>query len=255
MSKYTTQLRFICEELSRMGHSVGYKDVDAVIQEARPKIFSFDYPIFDEAYKPVLETKILRHYYTREIAAETVGLWQFWLQNKMNEIMPYYNQLYQSELLTFNPLYDTDLTTTNQGQKGATTAQSGNTSDQNTTTRTGSGTTTGTQSATNYDLYSDTPQGGLSGVEDEKYLTNARKTTGSGTSSETRQDTDQTTSTGTGTSTNNSTTNTTEQYTLRVLGKTGGASYAKMLKEFRETFLNIDLELIIDLSPLFFNLW
>lgn len=111
MSKYTTELRYICEQYAGLDESEGYMSVKQIVETARPKIFDFDYPIFDESYKSVLETKIIRHFYTREIGCESVGLWKMWLDNKMNEIMPYYNQLYNSELIKFNPLYDTDLTT------------------------------------------------------------------------------------------------------------------------------------------------
>ncbi|MBO7691056.1 MAG: hypothetical protein J6T10_00300 [Methanobrevibacter sp.] len=111
MSKYTTEVRFICEQLSGMGESKGYFDVDKIIEKARPKIFDFNYPIFDNDYKPVLESKILMHYYTREISEETYSLWKLRLRAKLNEIMPYYNQLYNSELIKFNPLWDTDLLT------------------------------------------------------------------------------------------------------------------------------------------------
>lgn len=78
-----------------------------MIKIAYPSIFSNYIPFFDESYKAVLYTKILRHYYTREIGLETVGLWKLKLNTKMCEIMPYYNQLYQSELLKFDPLKNT----------------------------------------------------------------------------------------------------------------------------------------------------
>ena len=112
MSKYTTELRYICEMYAG-GVSKGYDDVNTVIQAAIPKVFSFDFPIFDEAYRNVLCTKILKHYYTREIAAETVGLWKLWLDAKLNEIMPYYNQLYKTQLSLekLDPLTDVNLTT------------------------------------------------------------------------------------------------------------------------------------------------
>ena len=58
-----------------------------------------------------LEIKILMHFYTREIGEETFGLWQLRLCDRLNVIMPYYNQLYKSELIKFNPMYDVDLTT------------------------------------------------------------------------------------------------------------------------------------------------
>ena len=60
-----------------------------------------DYPIFDEEYRPHLNDMILKHYYMAEIGFETAGLFKQYLNNKMNEIMPYYNTLYtlQRDLL------------------------------------------------------------------------------------------------------------------------------------------------------------
>ena len=72
---------------------------------------NFIAPIFDENYRVPLEIKIIRHFYTREIGEETFGLWQLRLCDRLNVIMPYYNQLYKSELIKFNPMYDVDLTT------------------------------------------------------------------------------------------------------------------------------------------------
>ena len=115
MSKYTTEVRFICEEASGLLESKGYNDIENIITKAIPKIFNFNFPIFDENYRCVLETKILKHFYTREICEETVGLWKLRLNTRLNEIMPYYNKLYESELLEFNPLYTTDLTKVNDG--------------------------------------------------------------------------------------------------------------------------------------------
>lgn len=111
MSKYTTELRFLCESEAGLTESKGFNSIESILEESAPKIFNFSFPIFDENYRLPLEIKILRYYYTREICEETVGLWKLRLQNRLNLIMPYYNQLYESELIKFNPLYDTDLTT------------------------------------------------------------------------------------------------------------------------------------------------
>lgn len=114
MSNYTTQVRFICESYANCGESEGMMSVDEVIRRSRDKVFSFDYPIFDEAYRAELESKILSHYYTEEIGSETVGLWKHQLKNKMREIMPYYNQLYMSEKIKFDPLINSELNDTRQ---------------------------------------------------------------------------------------------------------------------------------------------
>ncbi|MFQ9808244.1 MAG: hypothetical protein ACLRYB_00095 [Segatella copri] len=49
--------------------------------------------------------------------------------------------------------------------------------------------------------------------------------------------------------------NSIDDYIEHVTGKTSGVSYSKLLNEFRETFLNIDMLIINDLSDLFMNLW
>lgn len=130
MAKYTTSVRSICEVNSGLDESKGQANVNDIIANSRDKIFDFTYPIYDENYRPVLESKILKHYYTREICAETVGRWKLFLDARMNEIMPYYNKLYESELLRFNPLYDVDYTRTSNrvgNQTGAESGTSGNT--------------------------------------------------------------------------------------------------------------------------------
>lgn len=200
MSKYTTQVRFICETAAGLSESEGQTSVKQIIAAAIPSVFDFDFPIFDESYRNVLETKILKHYYTREIGLETVGLWKLKLDTKLNEIMPFYNQLYKSELIEFNPMYDVDLTrdhnlkrneTTKQdATETGTTEKTGNVNDnthtetsdnQNSESTTDIQNTTGSTSReqqgaskTHYDKYSDTPQGSLQNVQNDTYLTNAR---------------------------------------------------------------------------------
>lgn len=112
MANYTTEVRSICEVYAGNKQQQGYNAIDNIVEKAAPLVFE-KFPIFDEDYRLPLEKKILRHFYTREICMETVGLWKLHFNNKMNEIMPYYNKLYESELLKFNPFWDTDLTREN----------------------------------------------------------------------------------------------------------------------------------------------
>lgn len=260
MSKYTTELRFICETEAGLSDSVGYDGVAKVIADARPKIFSFDYPIFDTDYKPTLETKILRHFYTREIALETYGLWKLKLEAKMNEIMPYYNQLYKSELIEFNPLWDTDLNTTGNRDEVVDTTGSGTTS--GTSQDSGTDTRTSADKNNTWDLFSDTPQGGIRGIqgaEDDPalgtnaFLTNARHiigdTTGStGSTTYGKKNVSSGTSSNTGKSIGDT------DYAEHVSGYRG-KSPSKSIKEFRENMLNIDMKIIKELEDLFFQLW
>lgn len=302
MSKYTTEVRFICETESGLSSSEGEASVNDIIAGSRAKIFNFPYPIFDEAYRPVLESKILKHFYTREIGLETVGLWKLKLDTKMNEIMPYYNLYYQSALLEFNPLYTKDITRKkdneitkedNLREENAGTSTSTKTTEADGTSQeysvnSGNGSSSyanasheaGTSGVdtVNRDLYSDTPQGALTGVENETYLTNARKITNGSDSEYEVNKTDNTSETNTTSSSGNSTVTTNndvdedittnsssatiqnkdgstiEDYLEHVYGYESGSA-SKLLKEYRETFLNIDMMVINDLEELFMQLW
>ena len=279
MSKYTTELRFICETSAGLTDSEGYTSTRDIIEKSRAKIFDFDYPIFDEKYRSVLETKIIKHYYTREIAAETVGLWKLWLDERMNNIMPYYNQLYKSELLEFNPLYDTDITTDSNRkinhEENSTDKNVRTDNLNNKNTRTDNLSTQNshedhdTDSGTNDNLtaYSDTPQNGLKGVTELNYLTNATKVNGSDNKKHdnngsyniknTGTQIDDATQTGTVSNDGSGTKkyDNTDEYLEHVKGKRGTDSYAKILQEYRKTFLNIDQMIINSLSDLFMGVW
>lgn len=228
MSKYTTEVRFICEAYAGLDESVGLSGVEDIIQKAIPKVFDFNFPIYDEDYRNVLCTKILKHYYTREICAETVGLWKLWLNDRLNMIMPYYNELYKSAMLDFNPLHDVEITTTHQRTNNGNVDITGNTKE--------------TNGNVSRRLYSDTPQGAIDNLENETYLTDATKVTDDGNRTVNRSD--------------NSVSSNTEEYIEKISGKSnGGTSYAKLIMDFRKSVINVDKMIIDELSDLFMGVW
>ena len=113
MAKYTTEVRSICEHYAGLRESTGFEDVDEIIEKSRNKIFQ-NYPIFSEEHRAELEHKILKHYYMREIGFETVGLFKLFLNERMAEIMPYYNKLYESETFEFDPFKNVDVWNTHE---------------------------------------------------------------------------------------------------------------------------------------------
>lgn len=322
MSKYTTEVRYICEYEAGYKNSVGVDEVENVLENSWNKIFTGDVIFFDESYKKLLCKKILRHYYLREIGSETVGVWKMWMNTRLAEIMPYYNRLYESELLKFNPLYNTDLSRThnrnekvdsesesNTDSRTKDTENTGTVNKDDSTTKTtnketgtitdaktgkikDNGTTSNNESSSgssaDKNRYSDTPQGSLSNIENNSYLTNATlddksysdTKNSSGTSGNTRDITENNTNTANRTNTSDtdykdentsnterelnsifnksdkaeSTVNTVEDYTEKVIGNSG-ENYSEMLLKFRETFLNIDLLVIDEFRDLFFGLW
>lgn len=206
------------------------------------------YPIFDESYRELLNGKIIEHYWFREIGLETPGLFKRFLNRKMNEIMPYYNQLYKSTLKEFDPYvnYQMETTgttdslhseqrTTNRDETATTDAESKTSTDTNGKSRT---------------LVSQTPQMQLSGRED--YASNITDTSSS------------TISNGDSTQTSTAKTNledvanmnaqNSDNYVTRVSGLSGITNSAALL-QFRETFINIDMLVIDELQELFMGIY
>lgn len=316
MSVYTTQVRNICETQCDLTEHKGYDNVDDILEQCWDKVVP-DYPIFDESYRKVLNKKILLHYYTREIGTETVGLWKLRLKTKMGEIMPYYNQMYKSELLEFNPLYDVDYSTEHKGKGGEkrtgseivngneSSKLSGSDTRNVTFNRTQNRATNNTRDDSGWDVFDDTNDGTTndSGITHTQFAdtpqgkvlsedlsNNDYMTTDTVTKNEndqTRHDEDKhqgshkNTVTDNGSEdvtvndtttdsilygktdtrtkldnvTSNGTVNTTDEYVDIVKGKRAGVTYSAMLKEFRETFLNIDMMVIKELEPLFMQIW
>lgn len=253
MSKYTTEVRFICENSAGLSESEGADNVDSILDKCWNKVFNFDFPIFDENYRQVLCRKILKHYYTREIAHETVGRWKLALNTKLNEIMPYYNQLYKSELLEFNPFYDVDLTRSREGS--GTSNRTSNNTETNSGTSKNISNNSGTSNTDTLNRFSDTPQNSMDtqGIADSVPLTTVTKVNEDNTTTNESTDTLTRNDSKTGNGTENI--NNTDKYIETVKGKQGAENYSSLLKKFRETFLNIDMMIIENCSDCFFTLW
>lgn len=200
MSKYTTEVRYICEQKAGLQESAGFNNINSVLGSSWDKIFTTNWEIFDESYRKILCEKILRSYYTREICAETVGLWQLWLDSTLCEIMPMYNQLYKTTIYEFNPLYNTDMTTTftktvtgndsktttgNNSKWNDVSNYNKNTKTDDYTVKDSSKTESTSKGNTNSkssnndtsaetNKFNDTPQGGVNGIESGNYLTDIR---------------------------------------------------------------------------------
>jgi hypothetical protein len=198
MAKYTTQIRSLVEN--------GFP------------IFDFDYPIFDPAYKTVLETKIIDYYYFREIGLETPAQFKQFLKSKLTRIMPYYNEMYlQNQVFkTYDPYKNKNVTTT----------------DKRTTSSDSSASSSG--SSTSKEVYSDTPQAKLQGLD---YATNVTENSGDSG----------------GTSTGKVTT--TDEYTSTIAGHDGMRYPTDILIDLRKTLINIDQMIIDELHDLFMNVY
>ena len=196
MAKYTTELH----DLIASGYDLGM----------------VAYPIFDEAYRPILNRKILEHYWFREIGLETADRFKWFLNVKLNEVMPYYNLLYESTILNFNPLH-----TFNQTE---------------TTLRETEGNSTGESSGEGKSIDSDTPQGNVSiaTIESGGYASNVNV----------RKSEDASASSATGK----------EEYERVVTGYAGSNPSDAVLR-FRETLINLDMLIIGEFNELFMGVF
>lgn len=123
-----------------------------------------EYPIYDESKRKELNNKFIRHYWMREIGCETVGHFCLWCSNTFNEIMPYYNKMYETELLNVEHLLGIKRHKVVDMLRDFDESSSGNGSADTSTSSTGKST----------NKFSDTPQDELfvSKVDAGDYLTN-----------------------------------------------------------------------------------
>lgn len=197
------------------------------------------YPIFDETYREGLNRKIIEHFYLQEIGTETISLFILFLKRRMNEIMPYWNQIYESQKIEFDPLATYDLSTVRDETAEDISVRNSSTENTNDATST-SGATSSSGS-----VASTTPQTMLSGSKD--YATNANR-------ADSKSDT-----TGaqsgktTGIGQDNNQVNTTGNTTSRTKGFQGSA--ANLLRAYRESLLNTDMLVIEQLEDLFMGIW
>lgn len=269
MSKFTLTVKEICERYYGEADT-DYTQLNEVVEKGIEGVFDFELPIFDEEYTTVIEAKILRHFLFREICVPNVMQWKMYLRQKLEEVLPYYNQLYKSETLKFNPLYDMDLHTEKGVNKSEDDRRDGsetnrkneNTTDNSTTTGIANGSSQNMGANSESHTVSDTPQNRVSNVRDG-FMSAADFTDGtenmmSTNKSDTKYDRNGARMVDTNqekTKQEQKNKNTVESYVQHVYGKVGGYSQSKALMEYRQTMLNIDAMLMGELEVCFFQLW
>ena len=207
MSKYTLELRYI------------YEDENF-------KLFDFPYNLYDNDLKPWFEEKFFQHFMFYEIGFDTIGMFKQRLMSKLNDIFPYYKQLYETEIRTkgidfmlnkdLKESYVRELTSnSNSNQESNVTSNSLSTAGQL------------------------TPSLIANSQKIDKFMDSAQKDNSSSNS----------------TSTGESNGNSREEYTLTSQGNIGITSSAELLTKWRETILNIDLMIFEECNDLFMQIF
>lgn len=197
------------------------------VMEIESDIGLNDYPIFDEKYRPLLNKKITDHFMMREIGAESIELFRLYISRKMNEIMPLYNQFYLSERHKFDPFQTVSLRTFTQGDTET---------DEDRDGTSGTGSSTGSKSRA---TASETPQTRLAG--DGDYATAINDAVG-----ETHIKSDAVENSKSKSKQKANSDSSTEGYQ---------ALPADLLLSFRQTFINVDVDIIKELEPFFMLVW
>ena len=171
----------------------------------------------------------------REIGFETVERFKRSLLGKLNKIMPYYTQLYHTELESknINFLLNKDLIETFEREvSGSSEVNSNSTTNAN-----------GSSTANSNDIIYDTPNTRIDDMT--KYPTQGSQGENNATSS----------SNGTSTSNQTGENTQTEKTSLISKGNIGITSSAQLLKEWREVIINIDEMILNELEDLFMLLF
>ena len=216
MAKYSITLKNWCESETGL-YNTDYK---TVIEKAIPLLFNFEFPIFKEDYR------VIKYYYQQEIGYETFEQFRLNLDETLNRIMPYYNQMYEVSLKKIEFLNTEDITETLNAEN----ISKGNNNVNGKNEGSSEQITTG----------SDTPQGKLENFLNDKYLSSAAKS----------KNTDSTKN-----QSESSFNNNTNSKELRNIKGYRGYSPAALLKEMYSSLKNIDNMVIEELSNLFMLIW
>lgn len=190
--------------------------------------------------KDRLQEKIVNHYRFRQIGFETVGRFKHYLKTRMQEIMPYYVQVYELDAKFRNiedPLESYNLVETFQQETSGSGRMTGSNSSENT------GTTSGTSDKQT--KFSDTPMGSIDNLD--SYMTNATRE--NGTSSVESSDSVS------GTSEQSTEDSGTTSHTLTRKGNIGVQPLGGEVMNIRSAFINIDLQIIEELADLFLRVY
>ena len=207
MSKYTLELRYM------------YEDENF-------KLFDFPYNLYDNDLKPWFEEKFYQHFMFYEIGFDTIGVFKQRLTTKLNDIYPYYRDLYETIIRSkgIDFMLNKDL---KESYVRELTSNSNSNQESNVTSN---GLSTAGQL---------TPSLIANSEKIDKFMDTAQKDNGSSNSKATGE----------------STGNSREEYTLTSQGNIGITSSAELLAKWREVLINIDLMIFEECNDLFMQIF
>lgn len=228
MAKYTIELRNVCNLYGRDEVENWFKDYrledyltsKQIEQITKAGVWS----------KDRLATKIVDHYYMREIGLETPALFKHYAKVYMQEIMERKLPKIYSNFLEYDPLSNVDYTETYTREIAGSSEGKSNSTSQN--------------NASGLNINNDTPQTRITkqNLSSGAYASQVNQ---SDTSSNIQDETNA-----------ESSSNTIEKFTRHEEGDNGVIiTNQRLVKEFREIIVAIDEEIINELSKLFMGIY
>lgn len=198
-------------------------EINQLVNDLDFNLFDFEYNLYDNELKSAFEKKFIDHFYFYEIGLTPIARFKKALQIKLNDIYPYYKQLYQTELRC----KDIDFMLNKDLKESYTRELTGNSSVNQSSTS--------TTNDTSLNINNDTPQNKIDDLD--QFMTSASKNTDNSTMN----------SSGANTVENNST----ETYSLVSQGNIGVTSSAELLEKWRNVLINIDQLIFEECNDLF----
>lgn len=217
-----------------------------------------------QAWREALNQKIINHYYFNEICCLPPDRFKFFLNNTLNEKMPYFNMLYDAMAEKWQ--FYTGGTLTEIVKADGTSKDNGTKTGTDVLARSGIDTTNNSSmhndSHNDYTLVvgSDTPGAMLnieSDIANNTYASSATKNKNNGTNTGNSNSTDTTTYNSKETTTFDEQTTADRQHNdnrNRTVSGLNNKSYAELFKEYSESVRNLDLEVIDSLKDCFMGI-
>lgn len=232
MAKYTIELRKICKLYGRDEVENWFKsyDIENYLTPTQIEVLQKN----NVWSKERLATKIVDHYFMREIGFETPALFKHYALVTMQEIMEKYLLLIYTKFLEYNPLSSVDYDETYTREIQGEAENTGNSKSNSNSETSGLG------------IHSDTPQ---TNIKKSDYLNGNYATTVDASESESSIHDETNTS-------SNGKSKTIEKYTHHMEGDNGViVTNQYLVREFRELATSYDLEIIKELNTLFMGLY
>lgn len=202
-----------------------------------------DYPIYknNQDLRKQINDAIIEEFYFHEIGQEVPERFKRRLNHRMNKIMPYYNQLFKSEDVEFNPLYNIELEETFK--------QTGKSTSKSTGKTTGESNSEGTSNSESIGVEDDSPASAftMEEVKTNKYASKIGRDVSEG----------ETTGKVTDSTTNDidNLENNEGEYTKITKGSSAGLSFSNAIKQWRGIMINIIPLILDDLRDLFIGIY